>query len=71
MNLGVFLAIGESLSDLKSKGQLKRLLDYNIKEYSQNFDKVYIFSYENEKNFKLPKNCTLIANTLYPILILH
>lgn len=74
MNLGVILAIGESLSDLKAKGQMKRLIDYNIKEYSKAFDKVFIFSYENEKNFKLPKNCQLIANTLsihrYPYSIL-
>lgn len=74
MNLGVILAIGESLSDLKSKGQLKRLLDYNIKKYSKAFDQVFIFSYENEKNYKLPKNCQLIANTLsihrYPYSIL-
>src|SRR3989344_3942762 len=61
MILGVFLAIGESLGDLKSKGQLKRLLDYNIKAYCQNFEKVYIFSYANEKE-KLPKNCRLITN---------
>lgn len=65
MNLGVFLAIGESLGDLKSKGQLKRLLDYNIKKYSQNFDKVYIFSYANEKE-KLPKNCKLIVKENNP-----
>ena len=64
MNLGVILAIGESLGDLKSKGQLKRLLDYNIKRYSQAFDQVFIFSYDNEKNFKLPRNCKLVANTL-------
>jgi|SRR3989344_680370 len=61
MILGVFLAIGESLSDLKSKGQLDRLLNYNILEYSKNFDKVYIFSYQKE-SIDLPKNCTLIGN---------
>lgn len=75
MNLGVILAIGESLSDLEVKGQLKRLIDYNIREYSKAFDKVFIFSYEDEKNFKLPKNCQLVANTsglhryLYSILM--
>lgn len=63
MNLGVFLAIGESLTDLKRKGQIKRLVNYNIRAYSQAFDKVYIFSYENEKNFLFPKNCYLIPNT--------
>ena len=63
MTLGVILAIGESLSDLKSKGQLKRLIDYNIQKYSHAFNQVFIFSYEAEKNFNLPKNCQLIANT--------
>jgi len=61
MILGIFLAIGESLSDLKSKGQLRRLVDWNIKYYLKTFDKVYIFSYKNEK-MKLPKNCILISN---------
>lgn len=63
MNLGVFLAIGESLTDLVNKGQLKRLINYNIHAYSQAFDKVYIFSYTNEKIFSLPNNCQLIPNT--------
>lgn len=62
MNLGLFLSIGESLSDLEKKGQLKRLVNYNIKKYSQNFDKVYIFTYENESGYDLPKNCNLISN---------
>ncbi|MCM8787207.1 MAG: glycosyltransferase family 4 protein [Candidatus Omnitrophica bacterium] len=49
MNLGVFLAIGESFKDFKEKGQDKLLLNYNLKTYSQNFDKVYVFSYEKER----------------------
>ena len=60
MILGVFLAIGESFKDFRAKGQLKRLLNYNIKEYSRHFDKVYIFSYSNERE-KLPENCYLIV----------
>lgn len=60
-NLAVFLAIGESLHDFKSKGQLKRLVNYNLKSYSQKFDQVYVFSYENEKT-KLFSNCTVIPN---------
>lgn len=62
MNLGLVLAIGESLGDLKKKGQLKRLINYNVKSYSRHFDKVYIFSYKNDKNYKLPRNCTLVSN---------
>lgn len=61
MTLGVILAIGESLEDFNSKGQLKRLVNYNFKKYSQSFDKVYIFSYGQQK-FALPKNCIYIAN---------
>lgn len=61
MTLGLFLAIGESLKDLKQKGQLKRLVNYNIKRYSRSFERVYIFSYAKEE-YPLPKNCYLIAN---------
>src|SRR5579872_5805640 len=61
MNLGVILAIGESFNDLSKKGQLKRMIDYNIKTYSKNFNSVTIFSYEDEKLI-LPKNCVLIPN---------
>ncbi len=61
MTIGVILAIGESFNDFKAKGQAKRMIDYNIKAYSKNFEKVYIFSYDSEK-WDLPKNCHLIAN---------
>lgn len=61
MTIGIFLAIGESFRDFESKGQLKRILNYNIKIYSQAFDKVYIFTYADEK-YNLPKNCELISN---------
>lgn len=63
MTIGVFLAIGESLNDFKRKGQLKRLTDYNLKKYAQAFDKVYVFTYSDERNFRLPKNCKLITNS--------
>ena len=61
MKLAIFLAIGESLKDLEQKGQLKRLIDYNIKKFSRNFDQVYIFSYANEER-KIYKNCRVIPN---------
>lgn len=60
-NLAVFLAIGESLKDFEKKGQLKRLLGYNIKYYLKAFDKVFIFSYQNEST-ALPLNCVLVPN---------
>ena len=74
MNLGLILAIGESLSDFKAKGQLARLINYNVKKYSKVFDKIFIFSYANE-NFKISKKIFLIANKsgihryLYAILL--
>ena len=62
MNLGLFLAIGESFKDLEEKGQLKRLTEYNIEKYSEAFDKVFIFTYKDEKGYRLPKNCYLVPN---------
>ena len=61
MNLGLILAIGESLKDFESKGQLKRLLNYNVRKYSKSFDKVFIFSYANE-TFKTDNKVFLIPN---------
>lgn len=61
MTLGLILAIGESLSDFKAKGQLKRLINYNVRTYSKSFDKVFIFSYANE-NFTTDKKTFLIPN---------
>jgi len=61
MKLAIFLAIGESLKDLGQKGQLKRLVDYNIKKFSRDFEQVYIFSYANEER-KIYKNCRVIPN---------
>lgn len=65
MILGLFLAIGESFTDFKNKGQDQLLIKYNLKTYSENFDKVYVFSYGNEsltffKNvYVLPNKCRL------------
>ena len=61
MTLGLVLAIGESLKDFKEKGQDRLLVEQNLKAYSQNFEKVFVFSYENEK-YPLYKNCQLITN---------
>lgn len=61
MILGVFLAIGESFRDFKKKGQDKLLLNYNFKTYSQNFDRIYVFSYEKEK-FNFFSNVTVLPN---------
>lgn len=50
MNIGVFLAVGESIKDLKAKGQDSLFINNNLKNYSRNFTRVYVFSYENEKS---------------------
>lgn len=61
MNLGVFLAIGESIQDFKDKGQDELLLRYNLKTYSKEFTKVYVFSYQNE-SYIFHKNIIVLPN---------
>lgn len=63
MKLGIFLPIGSSFKDQKKSGQDKRFINYYLKKYNQHFDKVFVFSYENEK-YKLPQNCFLAPNKL-------
>lgn len=60
MNLGIMFSIGGSLTEYKTNGQLERLIFY-LNSYTKAFEKIYIFSYRNEK-FPLPKNCILIPN---------
>lgn len=61
MRMGLILSIGESFSDLKKHGQDVLVRDHNLKAYSAVFEKVYVFSYANEK-FPLFENCHLITN---------
>ncbi|HCM37615.1 TPA: hypothetical protein DIS61_03135 [Patescibacteria group bacterium] len=61
MNLSVFLAIGESFADYKAKGQDTLIQDYLLKNYSRAFNKVYVFSYGNER-FTLFKNVEILPN---------
>ena len=61
MKLGLILSIGESFSDLKLHGQDVLVRDQNIKAYSSQFEKLSIFSYENEK-YPLFKNNRLVVN---------
>jgi glycosyltransferase involved in cell wall biosynthesis len=62
MNLGIIMYRGGSLKNLRSVGQEKRFIDYYLRPYSRCFDKVYLFSYDNEKADYLPENCHLISN---------
>ena len=59
MNLGVFLSLGESFTDLKRTGQNQLMINQNIRAYARSFHNVYIFTYQQE-SIKLPKNCTLV-----------
>lgn len=61
MNLGILLPIGSSFKDQKKSGQDKRFIEYYLKVYNQGFEKVFIFSYEDEK-YRLPRNCVLTPN---------
>ena len=61
MNVGVFLSMGESFRDLKTKGQDTLVRDYLLKNYSRNFDTVYVFSYENE-SFTYFGNVKILPN---------
>ena len=62
MNLGVFLYRGGSFRKLEKEGHDK-LLEYYIKRYSDGFDNVSIFSYENEVREGLPENCRIVGNS--------
>lgn len=61
MNLGIFLGIGESLKQMEKSGQKDRFINLYLKKYVENFDQVYLFSYDNE-SLNLPKNITLVPN---------
>lgn len=75
MNLAVFLSSGEGFEDLKRSGQDTRFKKYYLENYAKKFEKVYVFSYLNEKYDDLPKNVFLIPNNsnlhryLYGLLI--
>ncbi len=59
MNIGIFLGIGESLKQMKKSGQKSRFINLYLKKYASNFNKIYLFSYENE-SCRLPKNVILV-----------
>lgn len=63
MNLGIFLSPGDSLEKQSLVGQDERFVNYYLRPYSKNFDKVFLYSY-GDKNYKknLPANVILIVN---------
>ena len=62
MTLGIFLSMGGSFKDMAEAGQDELFKKFYLSYFAENFDKVYIFSYENEKERDLPKNVYLIPN---------
>ena len=60
MKLGVVLALGESFTDLKTKGQDQLMITQNISSFAKSFKKVFVFTYKKEKVL-LPKNVQLIV----------
>ena len=74
MNLGIFLSAGESIRSMKKTGQDVRFIELYLKVYARNFDKIYVFSYENEnplllKKVELVPNQLKLHRLLYAILL--
>lgn len=61
MNLGIFLAIGESWEEFVEKGQDDLLLSNNYAEYAKVFDHVWVFSY-GRFNTQLNSKVTVLGN---------
>ncbi|MFA6136375.1 MAG: glycosyltransferase family 4 protein [Candidatus Paceibacterota bacterium] len=62
MNLAIFLSFKESMEIMRRVGQDNRFIEYYLKPYSKNFEKIYIFSWINE-TYSFPiKNVFLVPN---------
>lgn len=64
MILGVIPEQGGSIINLARSGQDKRFINYYLNHYSEAFDRVYYFSYDNEQPF-VSNNCFVIPNPGY------
>ncbi|HCS79121.1 TPA: hypothetical protein DIV55_05275 [Patescibacteria group bacterium] len=62
MNLGVFLAIGESWEEFERNGQDTLLLNNNLKYYARAFTKVFVFSYGVKSSIHIQPNVFLVGN---------
>ena len=62
MTLGIFLSLGDSFKNMAKTGQDIRFKKYYVKAYAKEFEKVFIFTYDNEKVTGLPKNVYIIPN---------
>jgi len=63
MNLGIFLSPGDGLTKMTESGQDQRFVEFYLRNYLKYFNKIYVFSYLDEKYELLP-NCVLVPNTL-------
>ena len=61
MTLGFLFPIGGSFRELNKSKQKERFKNYDLKYYSKYFNKINIFSYENETETTY-KNCRLFPN---------
>jgi glycosyltransferase involved in cell wall biosynthesis len=62
MNLGIFLSSGESFKDLSKTGQENRFKKLYLTNYAKHFEKVFVFTYDDEKVTNLPKNVFIVPN---------
>lgn len=65
MTLGIFLAMGDSFKNMVNVGQDELFKKFYLSYFSENFDKIYVFSYDDEKVKNLPKNVEVIGNKLH------
>src|SRR3989344_236496 len=61
MTLGIFLALGDSFTNLKKNGQDASFKKLYITNFAKNFDRVYIFTYKIENTANLPKNVIVLT----------
>ena len=62
MNLGIILALGDSFKNMAKSGQDSFFKKFYLSAFSKEFEKVIIFSYENEQVLGLPHNVRVIPN---------
>lgn len=75
MILGIFLSIGDSFANMAKTGQDMQFKKFYLANFAKHFQKLYVFSYENEQVNNLPKHITVVPNKfglnrfLYAILL--
>lgn len=75
MNLAIFLALGDSFENMAKAGQDSRFKKFYLSFFAKEFERVYVFSYQDEEVDGIPNNVIVIRNKyqlhryLYGILI--